>query len=75
MGKFLFWFIIISAICCLIFGPASLIVSGIVTAFYLTCLDEYRLMSTKSGRQRIQKRVEIERRIENYWGTIDYRNK
>lgn len=75
MGKFLFWFTIISAIGCLIFGPAFLIISGVVVAFGLTCLDEYRLMSTKSGRQRIQKRVEIERRIENYWGTIDYRNK
>ena len=56
-------------------GPAMILLYGIIYVFVCTCLGEYEKTKTPQGRQRIQKEIERERKIEQYWGTIDYTNK
>lgn len=65
-------FIVFGFVVCLAFGPAALLAYGVVFVFICTCIGEVRRTKTSKGRKQIQKELETERKIEEYWGTIDY---
>lgn len=66
------FFIFIGFIVCFTFGEAALLVYGIIFVVVCVCLGEARRARTPKGRKQIQKELEREKKIEEYWGTVDY---
>lgn len=77
MNFFLIWtlFLLIGLMICFLFGPAMVLVYGIVFVFIYTCIGELNKTKTLDGRKQIQKELKIERKIEEYWGNIEYWDK
>lgn len=65
-------FILFGFIICFALGPAAVLLYGIVFVFVCTCISETQKTKSTKGRKQIQKELEKERRIEEYWGTIEY---
>ena len=72
MLLFLICYIIFAFFVCLIAGPAALLVLAILSAFVYEFDREWNQMKTPQGRQQIHKEIQREKKIEKYWGTIDY---
>lgn len=74
MRFFLLWisFVMIELFVCIIFGPAMTLVSGFVFVIVCACLGEYTKIKTPRGKKQIKQNYEREKKIEEYWGTIDY---
>ena len=65
-------FIVFGLIICLVLGPAFILLYGVVVVFICVCISESQKTKTQEGRKQIQKELKTERKIEEYWGTIDY---
>lgn len=65
-------FIVFGFIICLAFGPATLLVYGVIFVFVCVCFSEAQRTKKPKGRKQIQKELETEKKIEEYWGTIEY---
>lgn len=65
-------FFIVGLTICLLFGEAMVLAYGIVFVFICTCAKELNRMKTKQGAKQILRELKQEKRIEEYWGTIDY---
>ena len=72
MLLFFICYIIFAFFVCLIAGPAALLVLAILSAFVYEFAREWSQMKTPQGRQQIHKEIQREKKIEKYWGTIDY---
>ena len=55
-----------------LFGPAGGLVVGVIGTFVWFCCGEVQKMNTSEGRKQIRKQYEREKKIEEYWGTIEY---
>lgn len=69
---FFICYIIFAFFVCLIAGPAALLVLAILSAFVYEFAREWNQMRTPQGRKQIHKEIQREKKIEKYWGTIDY---
>lgn len=67
-----FIFILFGLLICLFFGEAALLVYGVLFVLIYFCIGEYKSSKTPKGRKRIRRQYEKEKKIEEYWGTIDY---
>lgn len=65
-------FILFGFIICFALGPAAVLLYGIVFVFVCTCISETCKTKSSEGRKQIQKELKTERKIEQYWGTIEY---
>nr|DAE59970.1 MAG TPA: hypothetical protein [Caudoviricetes sp.] len=72
MLLFFICYIIFAFFVCLIAGPAALLALAILSAFVYEFAREWNQMKTSQGRQQIHKEIQREKKIEKYWGTIDY---
>lgn len=64
-------FLIAAIFACMLFGPAGAFAAGIIFVIVLTVKDEVNRTKSKEGRKQIQKELERDREIENYWGPSD----
>lgn len=65
-------FLVIGMFVCLVAGPAAVLVFGFLFVFVLMVIGETQKTRTPKGRRQIRKKIEKEKKIEQYWGTIDY---
>ena len=72
MLLFFICYIIFAFFVCLIAGPAALLVLAILSAFIYEFIIEWNQMRTPQGRKQIHKEIQREKKIEKYWGTIEY---
>ena len=66
------FFIFVGFAICLVFGEAALLAYGIIFVFVCVCFSETKRAKSPRGRKQIQKELDTERKIEQYWGTVDY---
>lgn len=55
-----------------LFGQAAGLVIGIIGTVIWFCCGEAQRMNTSEGRKQIRNQYEREKKIEEYWGTIEY---
>lgn len=55
-----------------LFGQAAGLVIGILGTLIWFCLGQIGKMNTEEGREQIKRQYEREKKIEEYWGTIEY---
>lgn len=67
-----FVFIFLGFLICLAFGEATLLVFGVLFVLVYFCIGEYKSSKTPRGREQNKRQYEREKKIEEYWGTIDY---
>ena len=74
MGFFILYilFIFFGLIVYLAFGPAAVLVYGVIFVFICLSISEVSKTRTPEGKKQIQKQLKKEKKIEEYWGTIDY---
>ena len=65
-------FIIIGIILCIAFGPAAVLVWGVVFTLILTVIGEVNRTKTKEGREQMAKERQEEEEYVNYWGSTQY---
>ena len=65
-------FIIIGFILCIVFGPAAVLVWGVVFTLILTVIGEVNRTKTKEGREQMAKERQEEEDYVNYWGSTQY---
>ena len=56
----------------LIFGIGAMLVYSVLFVLFFVCAGEYTKMQTKQERAQMRWEQHQERKIEEYWGTIDY---
>lgn len=56
----------------LIFGIGAMLVYSVLFVLFFVLAGEYTKMQTKQGRAQMRWEQLQERKIEEYWGTIDY---
>ena len=65
-------FILFGFIICFTLGLAAVLLYGIVFVFVCACISGICKTKSSKGRKQIQKELKTERKIEQYWGTIEY---
>ena len=65
-------FFFIGLIICVVFGPGAVLAYGALFVFVLLVTGECSRLKTKEGRKQIKRQYEKEKKIEQYWGTIEY---
>ena len=70
-----FIFLLVGLVVCVIFGPAGALVYGFLFVFICACVSEASKTKTSKGRKQIKKNYQREKKIEEYWGTVDWKDK